>query len=89
MDSNTLFWQRLIENAAKIQNRNDMEMTDRGRVLKNVKEKFSAWNEIREFEKTTAYELRLQQSSKFVFDSICYDAIKDRIGKLELGFGKV
>lgn len=57
-------------------------MTDRGRVMKNVKEKFSAWNEIREFEKTTAYELRLQQSSKFVFDSICYDAIKDRMGEI-------
>lgn len=81
VDSNTLFWQRLIENAAKESERERYEMTDRGRVLKNVKEKFSAWNEIREFEKTTAYEQRLQQSSKFVFDSICYDAIKDRMGK--------
>ena len=80
VDSNTLFWQRLIENAAKNSERERYEMTDRGRVMKNVKEKFSAWNEIREFEKTTAYELRLQQSSKFVFDSICYDAIVDRIG---------
>ena len=81
VDSNTLFWQRLIENAAKNSERERYEMTDRGRVMKNVKEKFSAWNEIREFEKTTAYELRLQQSSKFVFDSICYDAIKDRMGE--------
>ena len=81
VDSNTLFWQRLIENAAKQSERERYEMTDRGRVLKNVKEKFSAWNEIREFEKTTAYEQRLQQSSKFVFDSICYDAIKDRKGE--------
>lgn len=81
VDSNTLFWQRLIENAAKKSERERYEMTDRGRVMKNVKEKFSAWNEIREFEKTTAYEQRLQQSSKFVFDSICYDAIKDRMGE--------
>lgn len=80
VDSNSLFWQRLIENAAKNSERERYEMTDRGRVMKNVKEKFSAWNEIREFEKTTAYELRLQQSSKFVFDSICYDVIVDRIG---------
>jgi hypothetical protein len=59
VDSNTLFWQRLIENAAKNSERERYEMTDRGRVMKNVKEKFSAWNEIREFEKTTVYEQRL------------------------------
>nr|WP_293487845.1 hypothetical protein [Prevotella sp.] len=41
VDSNTLFWQRLIENAAKNSERERYEMTDRGRVMKNVKEKFS------------------------------------------------
>ncbi len=46
VDSNTLFWQRLIENAAKNSERERYEMTDKGQVMKNVKEKFSAWNEI-------------------------------------------
>lgn len=40
-----------------------------------VRGEFTAWNKKGEYEKTAAYEKRLQERSEWAFDSICQDAI--------------
>lgn len=73
--------QMVVEDADKAKEREVwFDRTDKGNVMQKVKQSFCKWNEIKEFEKTTAYEQRLQHYSKLVFDSMCYNAIRERIG---------
>lgn len=48
-------------------------------INKEIGSKFSKWLEKGEFEKTVDYDKRLQEGSTVVFDSICYNVIKNNI----------
>ena len=48
-------------------------------INKEIGSEFSKWLEKGEFEKTVDYDKRLQEGSTVVFDSICYNVIKNNI----------
>ena len=48
-------------------------------INKEIGSEFSKWLEKGEFEKTVDYDKRLQEASTVVFDSICYNVIKNNI----------
>ena len=48
-------------------------------INKEIGSEFSIWLEKGEFEKTVDYDKRLQEGSTVVFDSICYNVIKNNI----------
>ena len=48
-------------------------------INKKIGSEFSKWLEKGEFEKTVDYDKRLQEGSTVVFDSICYNVIKNNI----------
>lgn len=65
------------------------EQSDEYKINKNIVKYFSEWLEKGEFEKTSDYDKRLNESSKTVFDSICnmviISKIEDTWRNIELG----
>jgi len=62
-----------------MQAQKEFEKTDKGKILKNIKNEFQAWNQKGEFEKQSDYELRLKEQSKNKFNNICIEQIKNQI----------